>query len=67
MILNRRIELEREEINEIEAMLSFENDDDDDADDDELEEEPNLIQWITKKLQEAFDFGFAEGKKEKEK
>jgi len=59
MLLRRKIELEREELNEIEAILFFTTFSE--------EAQAKITQWISTKLQEAFDFGFAEGKKEKEK
>jgi len=55
MLLRRKIEIEMEEKD---GILSFIQQDDDVM---------SLLEYFTKKLQEAFDFGFSEGKKEKEK
>jgi len=57
MLLRRKIEIEMEEKD---GILSFIQQDDDVT-------KMSLLEYFTKKLQEAFDFGFAEGKKEKEK
>jgi len=54
MLLRRKIEIEMEERDELVSL----NDNIASA---------GLLEYFTKKLQEAFDFGFAEGKKENEK
>ena len=56
MLLRRKIEIEMEEKD---GILSFIQQDDDVT-------KMSLLEYFTKKLQEAFDFGFSEGKKEKE-
>jgi len=56
MILNRKIELEVREINEMEAVLN----------EVAVETKLKLVKWVTKKLQEAFDFGYSEGRKTNE-
>ena len=61
MILNRKIELEANEINEMEKILTLS------SHEVTVKNKLNLLGWFTAKIQEAFDFGFAEGKKEKVK
>jgi hypothetical protein len=48
--------LDREELNEVEAVLN----------EVAIETKLNLLKWVTKKLQEAFDFGYSEGRKTNE-
>ena len=57
MILNRKIELEREENNEINAILIL------GQERNQSGEDTILLKWVTEKLQEAFDFGYSEGRK----
>jgi len=60
MILNRKIELEREETNEINAILIL------GQERNQSGEDTILLDWITRKLQEAFGFGYNEGRKSNE-
>ena len=60
MKLNRKIELEREETNEINAILIL------GQERNQSGEDTILLDWITRKLQEAFDFGYNEGRKSNE-
>ena len=57
MILNRKIELEREENNEINAILIL------GQERNQSGEDTILLDWVAKKLQEAFNFGYSEGRK----
>lgn len=60
MILNRKIELDVNEVITIENILSSTPNQDIDI------VKPKLLEWITKKIQEAFDFGYSEGRKTNE-
>ena len=62
MILNRKIELDVNEVITIENILSSTPNMVQDID----IVKPKLLEWITKKLQEAFDFGYSEGRKTNE-
>ena len=60
MLLNRKIELDVNEVITIENILSSTPNQDIDI------VKPKLLDWVTKKLQEAFDFGYSEGRKSNE-
>jgi len=58
MLLNRKIELEQEEKDEIEAILTRPAY--------AATIEQRILNLFTKKIQEAFDFGYSEGRKSNE-
>ena len=60
MRLNREIELDEKEVVEIENILILGSTTDRDI------VKSKLHNWITRKLQEAFDFGYNEGRKSNE-
>jgi len=62
MILNRKIELDCKEVIGIEDILNFGQVEITDID----VIKDGLIRWATNKLQEAFDFGYSEGRKSNE-
>ena len=60
MILNRKIELDVKEVVEIENILILVSNTNKDI------VKSKLHNWVTDKLQEAFDFGYSEGRKTNE-